>query len=71
LRRECPTGFKNTFIFQNTNDWMSYLFTKNEYIGQYGYETLPSFSPRAGEVYREEMEQLFAEVAARVNISYS
>jgi len=71
LRKRCPTGYKDTFVFQNTNDWMSYLFSKAEYMGQNGYETLPSFSPRAGETYREEMETLFAEVASRVNISYS
>ena len=41
-------GKENTFIFQNSQDWIAYLFPMNEYIEVGGYEPLPSFSPLAG-----------------------
>jgi hypothetical protein len=71
LRSKCPTGPENTFVFQNANDWISYLFPKNHYEANGGYEPYASFTPMGGHNYEREMRKLFREVAAGVNISYS
>ncbi|MHA1341098.1 MAG: hypothetical protein ACTSRZ_14055 [Promethearchaeota archaeon] len=44
-----PAGSENTFIFQNANDWISYLFPIKEYISSGGYEPFASFSPLCGD----------------------
>ncbi len=59
LQKICPTNFNDVFIFQITNDWIGYLFSKEDYIGKLGYEIIPSFSPIAGYIYIEEMKKLF------------
>ncbi len=71
LRSKCPTGLADTFIVQNANDWVSYLFPKHAYINSGGYEPYASVSPQSGYVYEREMRKLFREVAAGVNISFS
>jgi hypothetical protein len=47
IYEKTPTGPDDTFIFQNANDWIAYLFPLKEYI-KGGYEGLPSFSPLCG-----------------------
>ncbi len=71
LRAKCPTGIKDTFLIQNANDWVSYLFPKHTYIESGGYEPYASLSPVCGHYYEREMRKLFREVAAGVNITYS
>lgn len=56
------TGKENTFIFQNANDWIAYLFSPKEYIEYGGYEPVASFSPRCGEFVINEMLKLLNEV---------
>ncbi len=53
-----PLGRKNTFIFQNSNDWIAYLLPLNEYITVGGYEAFTSFSPLAGEYVRKNYYKL-------------
>lgn len=57
-----PTGKENTFIYQNANDWIAYLFPPKEYVEYGGYEPMASFSPRCGEYTTKEMLKLFEEV---------
>ena len=58
LFKKSPTGKHNTFIFQNANDWIAYLFSPKEYIDYGGYEPVASFSPRCGEYVFNEMLEL-------------
>jgi hypothetical protein len=58
LFKKSPTGKHNTFIFQNANDWVAYLFSPKEYIDYGGYEPVASFSPRCGEYVLKEMLKL-------------
>jgi hypothetical protein len=53
-----PTGKEDTFIFQNANDWIAYLFSPKEYIEYGGYEPVASFSPKSGEFVIKEMLKL-------------
>ncbi|MHA1732916.1 MAG: hypothetical protein ACTSU5_13300 [Promethearchaeota archaeon] len=71
LRARSPTGIQNSLIIQNANDWIAYLFPREEYVGQGGYEPLASFAPVCGDYYEREMRALFDEVAAGVNLSFS
>ena len=46
--REAPTSEENTLIFQNTQDWIGYLFPLEMYINEGGYEPFICFSPLCG-----------------------
>jgi hypothetical protein len=59
LVKKSPTGEDYTFIFQNSNDWISYLFPVREYIEEGGYEPLASFSPICGYIIKNKMLELF------------
>ncbi|MHA1510384.1 MAG: neutral/alkaline non-lysosomal ceramidase N-terminal domain-containing protein [Promethearchaeota archaeon] len=48
ILKNSPTGAENSFIFQNSNDWVGYLFPLKEYILVGGYEPSASFSPLTG-----------------------
>ncbi|MHA1768135.1 MAG: hypothetical protein ACTSW5_10155 [Promethearchaeota archaeon] len=48
IMRNSPTGAENSFIFQNSNDWVGYLFPLKEYVLIGGYEPTASFSPLTG-----------------------
>lgn len=61
LLYKSPTGKDNTFIFQNANDWIAYLFSPKEYIEYGGYEPVASFSPKCGEFVINEMIKLLNE----------
>ncbi len=54
-------GRKNTFIFQNSQDWIAYLFSIKEYINFGGYEPFPTFSPFSGEIVLNEVLNFFQE----------
>lgn len=61
ILEESFLGRKNTFIFQNSQDWIAYLFTIKEYINFGGYEPFPTFSPFAGEIVLNEVLKFFQE----------
>ncbi len=72
VRIKCPTSPKHSvFLIQNAIDWGGYMFPQQEYQEQSGYEPITSFGPKVGLCYQQEMEKLFEEVAAGVNLSYS
>lgn len=58
LLRSSPSGYNNTLIFQNTQDWVAYLFSLREYIEEGGYEVTPSFSPVCGHYVHREILRL-------------
>ncbi|MHA1309833.1 MAG: hypothetical protein ACTSQO_02795 [Candidatus Helarchaeota archaeon] len=61
-----PSGFENQFIFQNSNDWVGYLFPIDEYT-KGGYEGLPTFLPLSG-IYTEiEVLKLYNEIKRSIN----
>ncbi len=62
LLKESPTGKDNSYVFQNSNDWISYLFPANDYIKEGGYEPLVSFSPICGYFIEKKMLELFREI---------
>ncbi len=67
LLKESPTGRENSFIFQNSNDWISYLFPAKDYIEEGGYEPLASFSPICGYFTEKKMLKLFKEIKSQNN----
>ena len=46
--QEAPTLEENTLIFQNSQDWIGYLFPLEMYINEGGYEPFICFSPLCG-----------------------
>ncbi|NHJ23479.1 MAG: hypothetical protein EAX89_02820 [Candidatus Lokiarchaeota archaeon] len=48
LLKLSPTNEEDTFIFQNCQDWIGYLFTIETYTGEGGYEPFMCFSPLCG-----------------------
>jgi hypothetical protein len=46
--QEAPTLEENTLIFQNSQDWIGYLFPLEMYIREGGYEPFMCFSPLGG-----------------------
>jgi len=66
LLKKSPIGKENTFIFQNSNDWISYLFPIKEYIEVGGYEPFPSFSPVSGVYIEKEILKLFEEIKNKI-----
>jgi len=46
--QEAPTSEENTLIFQNSQDWIGYLFPLEMYINEGGYEPFMCFSPLCG-----------------------
>jgi len=65
--KESPTGRENSFVFQNSNDWISYLFPAKDYIEEGGYEPLASFSPICGHFIEKKMLELFKEIKNKSN----
>ena len=60
--KNSQTGKNNSFIFQNTNDWIAYLFPLKEYAEYGGYEPVASFSPLCGDYVTKEILKLFEAV---------
>nr|MDO8117914.1 hypothetical protein [Candidatus Sigynarchaeota archaeon] len=70
MLKKTPEGFDNTFIFQNANDWVGYLFPLKEYVAG-GYEPFASFSPFGGAVVNNNYLQLVADVDDDLTGGYS
>lgn len=64
------TGPSNTFLFQNSNDWIAYLFPLKEYIEQGGYEPIASFGPLCGYEVMHETLKLFNEIKHKITFSH-
>ncbi|MEE9378653.1 MAG: hypothetical protein V3V33_11545 [Candidatus Lokiarchaeia archaeon] len=62
LLENAPQGEKNTFIFQNVNDWIGYLFPVEDYIEQGGWEAFAGFSPICGHYIETSILELFKEI---------
>jgi hypothetical protein len=63
LLKISPSGYNNTLIFQNTQDWVAYLFSLREYIEEGGYEVTPSFSPVCGYYVQKEILRLMDKIS--------
>jgi hypothetical protein len=57
-----PTSEKNTFIFQNSQDWIGYLFPLKTYIDEGGYEPFMCFSPLCGQIIEIQSKTLLKSV---------
>jgi hypothetical protein len=57
-----PAGKDDTFIFQEANDWVAYLFPLKEYMTQAGYEPFASTTPVAGDIMEKEMYRFWEEI---------
>ncbi len=62
LLSNSPTGKRDSFLFQNSNDWIAYLFPLKEYAEVGGYEPIASFGPLCGNVLEKEILLLFQQV---------
>ncbi len=71
LYKKSPTGERDTFIFQNSNDWIAYLFSLKEYVAKGGYEPVASFAPLCGDYTEKEMIKLFNEIKEKITYSHS
>ena len=65
LIKYSPMGKKNSFIFQNTNDWVAYLFSFTEYSKYGGYEPIASVGPQIGEYISRYLLNLFNETRVK------
>ncbi len=63
LLQASPSGLNNTLIFQNTQDWIAYLFSLREYTEEGGYEVTPSFSPVCGYIVQKEILRLMNKIS--------
>ena len=63
LLQVSPSGYNNTIIFQNTQDWIAYLFSLREYTEEGGYEVTPSFSPMCGYYVEKESLKLMDKIS--------
>jgi hypothetical protein len=57
-----PTIVENTLIFQNTQDWIGYLFPLEMYIKEGGYEPFMCFSPLCGVYIENGAKNLLKEI---------
>ena len=71
LKHKSHTGDADTFIFQNSNDWIAYLFPLKEYIEQGGYEPIASFGPLCGYYVTQEFLNLFTEIKEDITMGHS
>ena len=62
LIKQSPISEENTLIFQNSQDWIGYLFSLKTYIEEGGYEPFMCFSPLCGLYIETESMKLFKEV---------
>ncbi|WP_457559232.1 neutral/alkaline non-lysosomal ceramidase N-terminal domain-containing protein [Candidatus Harpocratesius sp.] len=51
---------KNILLFQNTNDWVAYLFELKDYLIQGGYESIVSASPTCGTEILKSFKKVFS-----------
>ncbi|TET05679.1 MAG: hypothetical protein E3J90_00275 [Promethearchaeota archaeon] len=62
LVSHAPTKMENTLIFQNTQDWIGYLFPLEMYIKEGGYEPFMCFSPLCGAYVENNAKKLLKEI---------
>ena len=62
LISHAPTKKENTLIFQNTQDWIGYLFPLEMYIKEGGYEPFMCFSPLCGAYIENNAKKLLKEI---------
>jgi len=62
LISHAPTKKENTLIFQNTQDWIGYLFPLEMYIKEGGYEPFMCFSPLCGAYIEKNTKKLFKKI---------
>jgi len=62
LISHAPTKMENTVIFQNTQDWIGYLFPLEMYIKEGGYEPFMCFSPLCGAYIENNAKKLLKEI---------
>jgi len=62
LIQKSPVGTSNSFLFQNSNDWIAYLFPIKEYIQIGGYEPVASFGPLCGFYIEREILDFFKDL---------
>jgi hypothetical protein len=62
LISHAPTMVENTLIFQNTQDWIGYLFPLEMYIKEGGYEPFMCFSPLCGVYIENGAKNLLKEI---------
>ncbi|MHA1683283.1 MAG: neutral/alkaline non-lysosomal ceramidase N-terminal domain-containing protein [Promethearchaeota archaeon] len=64
--KRLKTGRGRTLIFENSNDWIGYLFPIKEYLYAGGYEPIPSFSPLGGECVKSALFELLDDIDANI-----
>ena len=57
-----PTRVEDTLIFQNTQDWIVYLFPLEMYIKEGGYEPFMCFSPLCGAYVENNTKNFLKEI---------
>jgi len=62
LISHAPTKMENTLIFQNSQDWIGYLFPLEMYIKEGGYEPFMCFSPLCGAYIENDTKKLLKEI---------
>ena len=62
LIKSSPTSEDNSFIFQNSQDWIGYLFPLKIYIEEGGYEPFMCFSPLCGQVIEVQSKELLKSI---------
>ena len=70
VMQNSPVGAENTFLFQEANDYITYLFSIKEYITLEGYESAASITPLAGEYTEKEWFRFMEEIRLGM-INYS
>ncbi|TFG25297.1 MAG: hypothetical protein EU533_01290 [Promethearchaeota archaeon] len=58
-----PTLEQNSFIFQNSQDWIGYLFPIKMYTEEGGYEPFMCFSPLCGYIIEKELMLLLNRIS--------
>lgn len=66
LSQKSPNPSKDIFIFQNTQDWIGYLFNLETYIKEGGYEPFMCYSPLCGEYIEKCTIKLFKNIKNKI-----
>ena len=59
VMRNSPVGAENTFLFQEANDYITYLFSIKEYITLEGYRKYPLNNPSCRRIHGKRMVPLY------------
>ena len=62
LLQQSPNPIIDTFIFQNTQDWIGYLITLETYTNEGGYEPFMCYSPLCGEYIEKGTLELLKKI---------